>query len=77
MRSSTYDAREFKKQYEHPRLDASVIDAVVDEGYPVPEDDAELATVSDTPPPIQELVVQNPEGNGTPEPWTTDDEVAK
>ena len=76
------ESRDFHRAHDITRLlpvavDARVIDAVIDDGFEVPEDDAEPAAVSDTSPPIQELDVQFPEGNSTSETCKTDGEAAK
>ena len=68
--------RDFHREHDIARMlpvHAGAIDAVVDEGFEVPEDDAEPAATSDTPPPIQEPGVQNPSGNVTSETCKTDE----
>jgi hypothetical protein len=64
MLESVRASRDLKNQ--QPRLGAGVIDAVIDEGFEVPEDGAEPAA-SGTPPPIQEPGVPFPTGNDTPD----------
>ncbi|HUZ81446.1 MAG TPA: hypothetical protein VMU73_04310, partial [Gaiellaceae bacterium] len=70
--------RDFHREHDIARLlpDAGAIDGVVDEGFLVPEDDAEPAMASDTPP-IQEVAVPFPSGNGTSETCKADEEAAK
>jgi hypothetical protein len=76
---STRARRDFHREHSFARLfpNPAAIDAVVDDGYLVPEDDAEPVAISGASPLIHELDVQKPSGNGTHESCTTADEDVK